>query len=42
VSYEKSFPLEELRRLCEQGVSGAEIRKSLEARDIINLYFSYD
>jgi len=42
VSYDKSFPAEELSRLCEQRISGEEIRNGLEARDIIKLYFSYD
>lgn len=41
VSYDKSFPAEELRRLCEQRVTGEETDK-LEGRDIISLYFFYD
>lgn len=42
VSYDESFPAEELRRLCEQRVSDKKIAESLEARDVISLYFFYD
>jgi hypothetical protein len=41
VSYEKSFPAEELKRLCERGISEEEVKK-LAARDIFALYFFYD
>ncbi|MEJ2718836.1 MAG: hypothetical protein P8182_17190, partial [Deltaproteobacteria bacterium] len=42
VSYDKSFPAEELRRLCETEGSDKKIVKSLKARDIFSLSFPFD
>ncbi|MEW6114113.1 MAG: hypothetical protein AB1664_18410 [Thermodesulfobacteriota bacterium] len=42
VSYDKGFPAEELKRLCEERISDEEIEKKLAARDIFPLYFFYD
>jgi hypothetical protein len=42
VSYDRSFPEEELRRLCEQFESDEEVVKKLKARDIFSLYFAGD
>jgi hypothetical protein len=41
LSYDKSFPSEELQRLCEQGISDEQV-KNLEARDIIRLVYPFD
>ncbi len=42
VSYDKSFPKAELRRLCEQQQSDEEVVKRLKARDIFSLHYDYD
>lgn len=43
VSYDKSFPEAELRRLCEQqGESDKEVVKRLKARDIFSLRYDWD
>lgn len=42
VSYDKSFPAEELQRLCDGYISDTELEKKLEGRDIFSLYYAYD
>jgi len=42
VSYDPSFPAEELQRLCEEHISDEELEKKLKARDIFGLYYAYD
>ncbi|MFH1113534.1 MAG: hypothetical protein V1792_06400 [Pseudomonadota bacterium] len=41
VSYDKSFPAEEVQRMCGH-MSDEELEKKLEARDIFSLYYAYD
>ncbi len=43
VSYDKSFPKKELKRLCDEPPPrpDEEIRR-LKARDIFSLYYAYD
>jgi hypothetical protein len=42
VSYDQSFPAEELQRICQEHLLDKELEKKLEARDIFSLYYAYD
>jgi|WetSurMetagenome_2_1015567.scaffolds.fasta_scaffold549354_1 hypothetical protein len=42
VSYDKSFPAQELRGLCEGPISGEGIEKRFKGKDIIQLYYAND
>jgi hypothetical protein len=44
VSYDASFPADELQRLCERYVvePDLEVEKRLEGRDVFSLYYAYD
>jgi hypothetical protein len=42
VSYDKSFPKKELKRLCDESPWRSEEIQRLKARDIFRLYYAYD